>query len=326
MGNAIACYVARFFFNYFCPMKLFFLLFISFSFAQNQPFIPMDEDTHEFIEEVNYTLFFNKKPINLGITSKDSVTRLPTRVAFDSIAFSKMQYLPTGLLASQLMNVVKLKKTVFELNEVVIYNTKQKEFAIGEKGRFVKRRSGNIQTDPNYGLLIRQAELANKTITRLEFFVEKVKYKTTYKVKFYAAREKGNPNQSQTVALDAVLFEGPTDTLEVGTKGKVALNLDEYAIATNNKDVFVCLELQSYYDENNQVIQPEFKDTTKLKFQLSNRMNYYARGMNPTSKKLTPEAININLMINRDFAFMFFKKPHKSELVAPAIVLYAKKS
>jgi hypothetical protein len=31
-------------------------------------------------------------------------------------------------------------------------------------------------------------------------------------------------------------------------------------------------------------------------------------------------------MINRDFAFMFFKKPHKSELVAPAIIINAIKT
>lgn len=40
-------------------------------------------------------------------------------------------------------------------------------------------------------------------------------------------------------------------------------------------------------------------------------------------KKMNDDFININAMINHDFAYIFFKKPPKSELVAPAIILYA---
>ena len=39
------------------------------------------------------------------------------------------------------------------------------------------------------------------------------------------------------------------------------------------------------------------------------------------SGELTKELLNINLRIKYDFAFQLFKKPHKSILIAPAILL-----
>jgi hypothetical protein len=169
-------------------------------------------------------------------------------------------------------------------------------------------------------------DLEGMEIKSINFFVEKVKYKTAYKIKFYAAHETGNFITKQDLAIDELLFESPILTLEEGTKIKVDINLEDYNITITNKDIFVCLELQGYYDDNNTSFQPETKDATRLKFQLSKLTNYYSRMYDLNTKQPTDNIINRNTMINRDFAFMFFKKPHKSELVAPAIIINATKT
>ena len=302
-------------------LLLFF--FTTITFAQSKKFVPIDEEVLEFISEVNYTLYANKKPVFFGLTSKDTVTHLPNNVVFDSIAFKKLNYKETGFKKDSLKNIIVLKKTAYELDEIIISNTKLKEIVIGEKSRFVKRKSNSFEKEMVYGLLFRETELKNKTIKKMNFFVEKVKYKTTYKIKFYAAHETGDFITVENLNIDELLFESPILTLEVGTKNKVEVNLEEYNINTANTNVFVCLELQAYYDENNNIVQPQFKEATKLKFQLSQLVDYYAKTSDQYSKKLSDSMININMMINRDFAFMFYKKPSKSELVAPAIILYA---
>ena len=304
-------------------MKYLLLFFSVITFAQSKKFIPLDEDTHEFISEINYTLYANKKQVFFSLTSKDSVTLLPNNVVYDSITFHKLNYKETGLKKDSLCNVVLFKKTAYELDEIIISSSSSKEIAIGEKSSFVKRKSNSIEKEIDYGLLFRETDLKNKSIKKMNFFVEKVKYKTTYKIKFYAAHETGNFITVEKLNIDELLFESPILTLEAGTKNKVEVNLEEYNINTSNTNVFVCLELQAYYDENNNTIQPQFKESTKLKFQLSQLVDYYAKTIDMNSHKPSDIMFNINMMINRDFAFMFYKKPHKSQLVAPAIILYA---
>jgi hypothetical protein len=308
-------------------MKYLLFLFTTITFAQSIKFVPIDDDTLEFIDEASYTLFSNKKPIYTNLTSKDSITRLPNNIVFDSIAFNKMFYKPRGYSKETLPNVVRLKKIVYELNEIIVTNTKPSEIAIGEKSRFIKSRSNGIARDLSYGLLFRKDELKNMSLKRLLFYVEKVKYKTTYKVKFYAAKEnEGTVNTHQTLDVNELLFESPVLTLEKGTKNEVEVNLEEYDIDLKDKNIFVCLELQDNFDENNNVIQLQFKDATKIKFQLSKWINYYGKTIDYHTKITDDSMININTMVNNDFAFMFFKKPHRSNLVAPAIILYATKN
>jgi hypothetical protein len=306
-------------------MKYLLLFFTYVTFAQSQKFIPLDEDTLEFIGEVNYTLYSNKKPILSSLTSRDSITHLQKDVVFDSISFIKLNYNETGFKKENLTEVVLLNKTVYALDEVIIPNSKTKEIVIGEESRFAKRRSGIISSNPDYGLLFHKNDLIDMSIKKMIFFIEKVKYKTAYKIKFFSAHETGNFMTTQYLELNELLFESKVLTLEQGTKNKVEVNLEDYEINIVNKDVFVYLELQSYYDENNNAIQPQLKDKTRLKFQLSKLVNFYSKTYDLNTKKLNDSIININAKINRDFALLFFKKPHKSELVAPAIILYATK-
>jgi hypothetical protein len=142
-----------------------------------------------------------------------------------------------------------------------------------------------------------------------------------YKIKFYDAHETGNFMTQLYFDLGELIFESPVLTLDEGTKNKVEINLEDYNINISDKDMFVYLELQDYYDENNSIVKPEIKDETMLKVQLSKLTNYYTKMHDILTGENTKFMININAMINRDFAFMFFKKPHKSELVAPAIIL-----
>jgi hypothetical protein len=300
----------------------YLLLFFSFNtFAQSTKFITLDSETLEFVSEVSYILYANKKPIFSNLTSKDRVTNLPKDIVFDSISFNKSNFKEIGFKMNNLTEVVLISKTVFELDEVVIPNTKVKETIIGEKSRFVKKRSLILSNETNYGLLFPQYDLQGKLIKSLTFFIEKVKYKTAYKIKFYAAHETGNPLTFLNLQLNDLIFESPVLNLEVGTKNEVKVDLEDYDINTQYKDIFICLELQAYYDENNNSIEPEIKDKTRLKFQLSNRTYYYSKTVDINTKEISDYMVNINSMINRDFAIQFFKKPHKSQIVAPAIIL-----
>ncbi|MCX6171849.1 MAG: hypothetical protein NT048_03305 [Flavobacterium sp.] len=304
-------------------MKYLLLLLSIITYSQNQKFIPVDEETLEFIGEVKYTLHLNKKPIFTSLTSKDTITKLPSNIVFDSISFSKFNYKQTGLKKENLNEVVLLDKTVYELEEVVVVGSEQKEISIGEKARFLKSSSHSISENVDYGLHFREDELKNMQINKLIFFVEKIKYKTTYKIKFYSAQEIGNELTHQTLQLKEVLFESPVLSIEQGTKNKIEIDLEKYNIDLTNKDVFICIQLENYYDEDNNLIKPVFKEKTKLKFQLSKKLNYFAKMSDTYTNELTNDLININSTINYDFANHFFKKPHRSILVAPAILLKA---
>ena len=282
-------------------MKYLLLCFLIINFAQGQKFIPLDEETMEFIDQVNYTLYASKKPVFSSSTSKDSITNLPKQIVFDSISFNKLQYKEIGFRKDKLFEIIYLKKIVYELNEIIIPNSKPKEIVIGEKSRFIKKNSRALSKNSDYGLLFRENDLKNMVIKRMSIFFEKVKYKTTYKIKFYSASEIGNPIIRQHLELNELLFESPVLTLEKGAKNKIEINLEDYDINITNKDVFVCLELQDYYDENNTPFQPEIKDKTKLKFQLSNKINYYAKMYDVSSGIPSKFMNNINVMINYDF-------------------------
>jgi hypothetical protein len=73
-------------------MKYLLLFCACVTFAQVQKFIPLDNETSEFVGEVNYTVYANKKLIFTNLTSKDCITRLPKEVVFDSITFTKLNY------------------------------------------------------------------------------------------------------------------------------------------------------------------------------------------------------------------------------------------
>lgn len=109
-------------------------------------------------------------------------------------------------------------------------------------------------------------------------------------------------------------------------KNKKIIELDISSELTikPRSSIFVTIQLLNYYDENDRIINPSNDDLTKLKFQISNKLNYYSKTIDLYSKEMSNNLMNINLMINYDFANKFFLKPHKSILVTPAIILFVK--
>ncbi|WP_094484799.1 hypothetical protein [Flavobacterium aurantiibacter] len=305
--------------------EFFFLLFvflISGNRAVCQKFIPIDDDVMEFIPEVSFDLFYKKQLLQTGLTSRDTLTVLDAAVVFDSIHFRKEGFRSKGFLKDSLPEVVFLQKEVFELDEVVLNAAVKKETFLGENSRFVRKRSNSFETEPTAGIVFFREELATINVTKFRFFVEKVSVKTNYKIKFYACELVGSILTQNKIKIGDVFFESPVLQLEKGVKNEVIVDLESVGFPKPKSNLFVVIELVSYEDETGDIINPEPNKQTKLKYQLSKKMNYFAKMMDITTKSLTPYFININAMIRRDFNIMFKKTPHRSNLVTPAISLY----
>lgn len=304
--------------------EIFFLLFV-FLLSSNlvvcQKFIPLDDDVMEFIPTVSFDLFYKKKLLQTGLTSRDTLTILDAAVVFDSIHFRKEGFRSKGFLKDSLPEIVFLQKEVFELDEVVLNAAVKKETFLGENSRFVRKRSNSFSREPTAGIVFFREELATINVTKFRFFVEKVSVKTNYKIKFYACELVGSILTHNEVKIGAVFFESPVLQLEKGIKNEVIFDLEAVGFPKPKSNLFVVIELVSYEDEMGQIISPEPNKLTKLKYQLSKKMNYFAKMMDITTKSLTPYYININAMIRRDFNVMFKKPPHRSSLVTPAISL-----
>ena len=63
------------------------------------------------------------------------------------------------------------------------------------------------------------------------------------------------------------------------------------------------------YKTNNEIVVPTKDNLTKLKFQLSTKTNYYSKTIDLVTKIMSTDFLNINLMINYDFANKFYLKP-----------------
>lgn len=303
---------------------LLFLLYINLSFSQ--AFIPIDNDTHEFIEDVNYSLFLKKKNIFNGVTKNNEITKINPSIEYDSITFSRIDYHTLGLQKKQIDSIIYLSKKTFYLDEVVISSKKDNSIILGETNRFIKKQSRPILKELDYGIIFKNDLNEKISIDKIVFFTEKIFHKTAYKINFYEITETLPKYGNQSIEIGNLVYS--TDTLYVNKKGvsKNEILVDAELFLGPTETLFVSIELLNYYDESNNIINPSNENKTKLKFQISNRNNYYSKRMNLFTKKMTDNHLNINLSINYDFANQFFKKPHKSILVTPAILLYAKKT
>lgn len=301
------------------------MLFLSSTAVFSQAFVTVDNDTFEIVDNVDYSLYKQKQLVYQGITARDTATFVDEKTEFDSIAFSRVDYEGKGFLRKHWDSVVFLSKKTIYLDELAIGEKKDKEIILGETNRFVKRRSRVLSKDLDYGLVIANGSPQKLKLDKLAFYVDKVKLKTAYKINFSEIDEmvaKGGNQFAQPGELiysTDKLYLNPTDKDRV----EVVLPNDFYLPVA--KKIFVWVQLLGYYDENGNLINPELERQTRLKFQLSKQVNYYSKMSDLSTKILTPELININFMINYDFANMFFKIPHKSDLVAPAIILYSHK-
>lgn len=305
--------------------KLLMVLFFISSLSFGQVFIPVDKDTNEFIDKVDFSLFKKKRVVYKGVTLSDQVTKMDQGIEFDSISFSKVDYEVLGLLKGDVDSVVSLSKKIIYLDELVIGSQVGKEVVLGETNRFVKSQSRPINSELVYGCVFRNNFQEKLRLDKIAFYVENIVFKTAYRVNFIEIHESIPKGGSQFAERRELVFS--SDTLYLNRKDKkVVVDLPSELYLLPSKAVFVWLELLGYYDKDGKVYSPAVKDRSKLKFQLSSQTQFYSKMSDFFTKELSPELFNVNVMINYDFANRFFKKPHKSILVTPAILLYGKKS
>lgn len=227
-------------------------------------------------------------------------------------------------MKEKLDSIVYLTKKIIYLNEVVVSSKKNEYLLLGETNRFIKKQSRAFTKDMYFGILHKNEFDNEIEINKLTFFIEKNFYRTAYKINFFEVNETIPVRGNQYANIGNLIHS--TDTLYIEKKHKNIVELDitpEITIKPKSS-IFVSIELLNYYDENDRTIIPSKDDLTKLKFQISNKLNYYSKTIDLFTKEMSNNLMNINLMINYDFANKFFLKPHKSILVSPAIILYAK--
>ena len=300
---------------------LVLLLFAHAGFAQR--FVTLDNDTHEFIEDVNYTLYKGGKMVSEGITLSNDATSVDGR-EFDSISFSRVDYEAYGFLKDSLPEAVFMNKKAINLDEVVINSQKQKEIVLGEANHFIKSRAGVFVKELDYGIMFSNDFQHPLTLNKVVFHVAKIKYKTAYRLKLYNSSESSTSPRHRFLELGEPMYTSGLLYLNRKDDKKVEIALPDGLRLEAGKSVFAQIELMGYNDKEGKEIMPDKDDRTKLAFQFSNKVNYYSR-MSNSKGELTSFLINSNALINYDFAHVFYSKPHKSNLVAPAMVLYSKK-
>ncbi|MXN91582.1 hypothetical protein GR160_10115 [Flavobacterium sp. Sd200] len=302
-----------------CIIGVCLLLLPSLCFSQ--VVVVVDNDTFEVLDGVGYALYNNRQLVGKGVVLSDKATTLPNSVVFDSVSFSQVDYKTLGLAKKDLDTLVFLTKDVIHLDEVVISSQNNKEIVLGETNRFVKRRSRPLIKELKYGILYRNNLVNKLQLKRLTFYVDKVQFKTAYKIHFLDVHESLTIKGYQFAMPNNSFYS--TDVLYLNPKDKKAeVELPPLLYLFPDKPLFVWVELVEYYDKDGNVIDPDLDDATRLKFQISEQLNYYSKRYDVLTKQYFEELINENRIINYDFAHQFFTKPHKSDLVAPAILLY----
>ena len=299
---------------------LFFILFYNITYSQS--FIILDNETLEFVENIDFNLFLNNKKIFTSTCNNSGQTILPKNIVFDSISFQAINYNTLGLKKESISQSILLSKKIINLDEVVISSSNNNEIILGEQNRFIKRYSSSFSKRPKYGSVFQNKTISNLYIKKVGFFIEKVKHKTAYKINFYKFKQTPIEIGHQKKIINEFIFSSDTLFLESSAKNQIMIELVQNYLLPKDESIFVDIELINYYDNNGNIIQPTNDDETRLKFQLSNKTNYYSKMVNYNTGEYTTDYVNINAMVNYDFANRFFKKPHKSNLITPAIILY----
>lgn len=310
---------------------LLFVFLLLYMPASAQVFVTVDKDTYEFIEDVNYMLYKDRKIVYSGVTLPDKPTAILAGVAFDSIALSRVDYETVGVAKQYMDSVFYLTKKIFYLDEVVIGSDNKKQIVLGETNRFIKRRSSAIADELIYGLMFRNGTPQDYVLDKFAFYVEKVKVKTAYKVNFISVDEDVRQENFHLLNPGEVIYATDTLYLNPKDKNKIEVTLPKDFYLASTKKMFVWVQLLGYYDENGKAFTPEPDKRTKIKFQLSDKTDYYSRMSDggrillDGSHPVTDFIVNMNVMLNHEYITRFFKAPPKSALVAPAMVLYAHK-
>ena len=307
-------------------MKLKLYLYLSFFFINRafcQEFVVIDNETLDFIEDVRYELFFNKKMVYADYCNNENKTILPKNIVFDTIVLNKVNFEKKTISKENISNIIFLKEKIEILNEIVVTN-KKNEIILGEKNRFVKRRSNGLSTDNSYGLTFENKTNKDLEINKIGFFVEKIKYKTAYRIEIYEFEEPPIKIGIQEAKLGNLITSTDTLYLLPNQKNEIEYIFDK-EIILKKQPIFVFVELICHLDENDKSFEPNIKEISKIKFCLSNNSNYFAKLIDANTSILTENMININAWLTNDYFNSFYSKPHKSSIVTPAILLYTRK-
>lgn len=260
-------------------VKVLLLFFFVNSTALGQTFITVDNDTYEVIDGINFSLYNNKRVVFNGVTRDDKATTIKPDILYDSIVFSRVDYEKFSLKRNQLDSVVFLSKKTIHLDEVVVGDKKDREIILGETNRFIKRHSRPFSKHLDYGLVLFNGSLEKLKLNKVEFYVDKVKLKTAYRINFMEVIEIWDGEGHQHAEPGAVIYETDTLYLEPKNKGKIEISLPEDLYLPYANKMFVWIELIDYYNENGVVAEAKPDERTKLKFQLSKQLNYYSRSI-----------------------------------------------
>lgn len=309
-------------------MKLTFYLIVYFffiNFSYSQEFIVIDSETLDLIEDVGYELYLNNKIVHADYCNNERKTSLPENIIFDTIVLSKLNFEKKTLTKDEIKNVILLKEKTILLNEVVVTNSRN-EVILGEKNKFIKRRSIGLSKDNLYGLVFENKINKDLEILKIQFFVEKIKHKTAYRIAIYEFEEPPIKIGFQEAKLGNLITSIDTLYLLPNQKNAVEFKFDERLIL-KQQPIFVSIALICHLDENGNCFEPDVKEVSKLKFCLSDNSNYFSKVnvVDANASKLSEKMININAMLNNDYINSFLSKPHKSSMVAPAILLYTRK-
>ncbi len=306
----------------FC-LSLFLLVTNSVS-GQIQRILPLDEETSEFLPEVNFHLFLQKKKVFEGISPEKEALALP-EIPYDSITFSKFNFEPKGYFRDSLTDIIYLKKKIYELDEVVVGSLPEK-ITLGEQNRILPNSSGMyLQKQLFFGLLLTNEYPFDLALEKVQWYVKKVVHPTKYRILFYKVVVNREIIQRTNISpLQAIpVYISPVQTLDPKQKNKINTPVD-YTL-TPGEEILVSIELVDYYDANQTVIYPPFEEQTLVKFQCSEEINFYTKYRDVVTEKETEELFNANIWINYDFAFYFYKKPSKSTIRTPAVNLIGRK-
>ena len=303
---------------------LIYVIYLISSLAAGQRFVPVDNDTHEIIEDVNYSLYLEGKPVYNGVTLLEKATEI-NAINFDSISFSRVDYETVGFKNSNIGEVVFLSKKTIYLDELVIGSATREEIVFGETNRFVRRQSRPISKDLMWGIVFKNEYPEKLLLDRMAFYVADINFKTAYKINFSEFEETTTGIGRQFAKPGNLYYSSDVLCLNLKDSKKVVVNFPPHLYLPADKPLLVWIEVVAYYDKEGNELTPDPKEATKVKFQLSKYANLYSKTADMDSKKISESLINVNVMINYDFAMLSFGKPHKSVIVAPAILLYARK-
>ncbi|WMI68239.1 hypothetical protein [Mangrovimonas sp. YM274] len=286
----------------------------------SQKFAVVDIDTYDLIESVTFNLYEGNKMVYTNLTENNKATIVPSDIKYDKAEFIKTDYKLHSIETTNLNGAVFLTKEYIQLDDVVVYSKKSNNLILGESNRIVNSASRYLLPEISFGVIFKNYD-TNLNIENTVFYVDKIKHKTAYKIHYFEVEESFPLDNLQTLKFNNEIYSSDTLYLNPMQKNRIEVEHKEKILFKKNTTLFVSIEVLYYLNENNIQFQPDNKLRSKLKLQLSNKNNYYAKTVDFYTSEKSVDFRNINLMIKYDFAIDLFKTPHKTILLTPAILL-----